>query len=275
MAERFWRQYDVDIVSGIRAGCIQHDPPLTVSLDLFIPTEIRTSLLEHLAIPASASGLLSTGSFRGTTRLRHSESFDLDVDVLLASGPLFDIASHKMELAQLTQKLQELLATRKQKTPILGDSILHSFDILAAPLGAVRKKAAEVFASGADEVFEDGMESSFVRNLDAFLKSEGHNALQAAEELIRSPETNKELTFEATRLLGGMDDPGSHISRRKFLEELLDSDSVRLRHAAASGLAAMDDPAALSTVERATNKESNELLKRYLTLVADQLRHLK
>jgi hypothetical protein len=117
------------------------------------------------------------------------------------------------------------------------------------------------------------MQSSFARNLFALLKSEGYNALQAAEELIRSPETNKDVAFEATRLLGSVDDPGSHIARRKFFEELLDSTPVHLRHAAASGLAAMDDPAALSAVERATANERNGRLKSYLTLVVDQLQH--
>jgi hypothetical protein len=223
------------------------------------------------------SDVVLIGSATEPPLMPRPKGFHVDLVVLHAKGHLAAFsdlpiaARSKLELEPETLKLQEVLETRKANAQILGDSVLHSFDILSFGPGAIRQKAAAVFASGGEEILEDGMESSFTRNLSALLKEQGQNALLAVEDLVRSPETNRELAFEATRLLGALDDSWSLTLRRKFLEELLDSTSVRLRHAAASGLAAMDDPAALSAVERAVINEQNERLKKYLALVVQQL----
>jgi hypothetical protein len=213
--------------------------------------------------------LLFERGFGESVRTNVSTTLDADVPPFFPILP--ETAFHGVTLVPETLKLQEFLATRLPNTSILGESILHSFDVLSGISSAVGKATAAVFASGSEEVLEDGVESSFARDLEALLRAHGHSALLAVEDLIRAPETNKELAFEATRMLGSVDDAKSHDLRRKFLEELLDSAVARLRHAAASGLAAMDDPASLSAIERAAVKESNGLLRKYLARVADQL----
>jgi len=156
-----------------------------------------------------------------------------------------------------------------------SSNVLSSTDPLLAPSDFVRRKAVDIFTAAVEETFEDGMESNFSQSLATLLKAHGTAALAAVEDLILSPETNVEVAVEAARLLGAADDPTSRSQRRAFLEKLLSLPSVRIRHAAASGLAAMDDPGSLPALAGAIEREDNRRLRQYLRLVVDQLERAK
>jgi hypothetical protein len=148
-------------------------------------------------------------------------------------------------------------------------------DALPRPRNFFWHKVSEAFAAAAEDTFEDGIETDFSRSLRSLIKTHGIAAVAGVEDLILSPETNIEVAVEATRLLGAVDDPASRPYRRTFLERLLDSASARIRHAAASALAAMDDPATLPALISAIERERNRRLRQYLELVVDQLEHTR
>ena len=150
--------------------------------------------------------------------------------------------------------------------------LLNSTDRLQGASRLVESKFAEAVAVAGKEWFEDGVESEFSRALSALLHTYRDAAIAPIETFFASPSTNVEVAVEAARWLGRADHPASHHYRRTLLERVLSrAPATRLRHGAASGLAAMDDPSSLPTVIEARDRESNQRLRRFLQLVVDQL----
>jgi hypothetical protein len=126
------------------------------------------------------------------------------------------------------------------------------------------------------EWFEDGVESRLYRALSTLLYSYGDTAVAAIETFLDAPTSNTESVVEVAQWLGEADHEASHHYRRTLLEKvLLRTPSIRLRHGAAVGLAALDDPSSLGAVIEARDRERNRRLRRYLELVADQLERTK
>ena len=150
--------------------------------------------------------------------------------------------------------------------------LLNSTDRLQGASRLVESKFAEAVALAGKEWFEDGVESEFSRALSTLLHTYRDAAIAPVETFFISPSANVEVAVEAARWLGRVDHPASRHYRRTLLEKvLLNAPSTRLRHGAASGLAAMDDPFSLPAVVEASNRESNQRLRRFLQLVVDQL----
>jgi len=150
--------------------------------------------------------------------------------------------------------------------------LLNSTDRLQGASRLVESKFAEAVALAGKEWFEDGVESEFSRALSTLLHTYRDAAIAPVETFFTSPSANVEVAVEAARWLGRVDHPASRHYRRTLLEKvLLNAPSTRLRHGAASGLAAMDDPFSLPAVVEASNRESNQRLRRFLQLVVDQL----
>jgi len=150
--------------------------------------------------------------------------------------------------------------------------LLNSTDRLQGASRLVESKFAEAVAVAGKEWFEDGVASEFSRALSTLLHTYKNAAIAPVETFFASPSTNVEIAVEAARWLGRVDHPTSHRYRRTLLEKvLLSAPSTRLRHGAASGLAAMDDPSSLLVVMEARDRESNQRLRRFLQLVVDQL----
>ncbi len=154
-----------------------------------------------------------------------------------------------------------------------ASGLLNSTDIAFGVARLVDAKLRRAFTEAAGEWFEDGVESRFSRSLSTLLMVYGDAAVAAMEPWLASPTSNPEVVVEAAAWLGEIDHAPSAQYRRTLLEKLLFSRraSTRVRHGAASGLASMDDPAALSAVIRARDQESNERLRHFLGLVAEQL----
>ncbi len=149
--------------------------------------------------------------------------------------------------------------------------ILNWTDPLSEPSSLAVRRVADLLAAAVEETFEDGVESSFSQGLAALFKSHKVATLAAVEAVVLSPDTNVEVAVEAIRLLGELEDLTSRPYRRGLLEKLLASPSARLRHAAASGLAVMDDPESLPALTAAFDREGNRRLRQYFELVVDQL----
>ncbi len=129
---------------------------------------------------------------------------------------------------------------------------------------------AVTFAGG--EWFEDGVESRFSRTLSMLAFAYGDAVVASVERFLASPDVNKEVAVEAAQWLGEVDHPASRAYRKNLLEKVLGTSSaVRIRHGAAAGLAAMDDPSSLPAVIEARDRETNRGLQNFLQLVVDQL----
>lgn len=122
-----------------------------------------------------------------------------------------------------------------------------------------------------DEVFTDGMESVFSHRLTRTIEDYGDTAVLAIEKLMGLDQVNVEVAGEILRQLGSMEDPRAHHSRLAILVANLLSPDPRIRDAASLGLAALDDPEAISDIQKALDREPSSLLRRNLKLVMDQL----
>jgi hypothetical protein len=164
-----------------------------------------------------------------------------------------------------------LMAACAEPAALFGDT-LSSTDPTAGISRLVGSKFVEAVASAEQEWFEDGVESQFFRTLSALVHAYGDVAVATMETFLGSPVSNTEVAVEAAQWLGEVDHPTSYQYRRTLLEKvLLSAPSTRLRHGAAAGLAALDDPSSLPVVREALQRETNRRLRHFLQLVVDQL----
>ena len=122
-----------------------------------------------------------------------------------------------------------------------------------------------------DEVFEDGIESEFVKGLSAFVEAHRERGLSVVMNTIERGEINAEITTEVLLWLGRLTDPSSHEERLKLLERFLQNASARLRDAASTALALMDDPKALPALKVAIECENVSDLRKDMQQVLAQL----
>lgn len=128
-----------------------------------------------------------------------------------------------------------------------------------------------LFARALELRFEDGMESSFSRDLVELIRTEGSNALEAIANLIADEATNTEVAGEALRWLGYMDDAATRRDRLGLLLDSLLSPHMRVRDGALLGIAAIDDPAALPALRDALVREASPSLREDIEQVIEQL----
>jgi hypothetical protein len=137
----------------------------------------------------------------------------------------------------------------------------------------VESKFNDAVAHRGEEWADEYAEPSFNRALSSLLYIHGDTLVAVAQAFLSAPTSNVEIVFETAQWLGAVDHDQTKYYRRSVLEKLLDAVSPRIRHGAASGLAAMNDPSALGAVRRARDRERdrNRLLHAYLELVVSQL----
>ena len=119
----------------------------------------------------------------------------------------------------------------------------------------VELSVERVLAAGSDEVFEDGMESSFSRALVALIAEHGDGAIQALHDAILQGRVNAEAAGEALRWVGQIEDPGTVEKRRLLLEGCLACVSPTVRDGASLGLAFVDDPRSVAALRAAVDRE--------------------
>jgi hypothetical protein len=128
-----------------------------------------------------------------------------------------------------------------------------------------------IFWAAKGEFFEDGMESTFSRQLNSVVKKYGNDAMEVITCLIVYERVNPEVADEALRWLGRMEDSESYEYRRWLLERSLNLSSHRVRDGAILGLASMDDKHAIPYLKHAMAKEQCAELKVDMEQVLEQL----
>lgn len=133
------------------------------------------------------------------------------------------------------------------------------------------KQVSSIFTKAKEEIFEDGMESDFSRNLFNFIKSYAHSAMEAIIPVTLSNQTNTEVASEALRILGRLNHKATYRERLWLLERGLYSTSARVRDGAVLGLAFLDDPLAIAPLKSAIERERIPELRQDMEQVLAQL----
>src|SRR5271157_1260620 len=129
----------------------------------------------------------------------------------------------------------------------------------------------DVFRKGADQEFEDGMESDFSRELDVLVEVYGPSSKEVLSRLLEDSSISASVWAEALRWLGRMDHQGSYEARLWVLERALSSPFAVVRDGAALGLASMNDKSAIPYLQRAMNSERVDELRADMNEVLSQL----
>ncbi len=128
-----------------------------------------------------------------------------------------------------------------------------------------------IFWAARGEVFEDGMDSAFSRELNSIIKEYGDDAIDVVTGLIVYQRVNLEVAGEALRWLGRIEDLESYNFRRWLLEHCLGLSSTRVKDGATLGLASMDDRHAIPYLKKAIQEEQCTELKADMEQVLEQL----
>ena len=129
----------------------------------------------------------------------------------------------------------------------------------------------ELFMSALEIEFEDGMMSSFSKGLYDLILNYGYLAMQQVAYLITKDIPNPEVSSEALRWLGRLDDSSTHDWRLWLLKKCLTSYSPLIRDGAALGLTSMHDKSAIPDLQEAINRETIVELRSDLQQVLDVL----
>jgi HEAT repeat protein len=107
--------------------------------------------------------------------------------------------------------------------------------------------------------------------LVTLVENYSHVAIEVLTDLIIGEQVNAAVASEALRWIGHIEDPSSHLERRRFLERSLNHSSAYVRDGAALGLSFMDDPGAIPSLKRAVEREIIEELRHDLQQILGQL----
>lgn len=138
-------------------------------------------------------------------------------------------------------------------------------------LRGIEQRVCTIFADAEEQVFEDGIESDFSRELLALISLYGRVAIDPIVRLIISESANKEIAAEALRAIGRIRQSSTHRDRLWLLEHGLYSSSARVRDGATLGLAYLDDPVAVIPLKLAIEREQIPELREDMQQVLDQL----
>ena len=196
----------------------------------------------------------------------------LAVGLASSFSPQYELRTRMLTLP-IRWRLGAVLETHTRETPESWESTvtLSSTDPIITKPDYLRNRVSELFASAAEENFEEGTESPFAKGLLALIRDYGNAAVAALESTLEPGRTDIEVAREVLRWLGAIDHSQSGRYRRAVLEKHLKASSARLRYAAGLGLAEMDDPAAIPALIAAIRTEAHDKIRWHFQLVLDQL----
>lgn len=128
-----------------------------------------------------------------------------------------------------------------------------------------------LYWQASDEVFEDGVESKFSRSLLDVLANYGAIAVSALAKLVIDARANEEISAEALRWIGLMEDSSTKKQRLWLLEKSLSNPSARIRDGATLGISFMDDPSAAVILRDAIESEQIGELREDMEAVLEEL----
>lgn len=130
---------------------------------------------------------------------------------------------------------------------------------------------AEIFYSVTNLYFEDGMETEFSNNVISFIMRYRKQAIDTLGQFIQDTKPDPRLVSEALYWIGEIEDHTTHRDRRILCERLLEHPSPCVRDGAVIGLASLDDPEAIPSLEKALEQEPFESLKKYIQQAITEL----
>ncbi|GAB5494646.1 MAG: hypothetical protein Phog2KO_48610 [Phototrophicaceae bacterium] len=154
-------------------------------------------------------------------------------------------------------ELSTIVETTNETSEASFDEVFQEFKIL--------------FAQGKNELFEDGEESLFSKELISMIKKYREISFDALASLMNNQAISHEVISEALRWIGRMESSIYYQQRKWLLEYSLKNSSARVRDGAVIGLAAINDPHSIQYVEKALNQEQNFLLKQNIQQLLNQL----
>ena len=122
-----------------------------------------------------------------------------------------------------------------------------------------------------DEVFEDGVQGPFARELRRFLLVHASNAIEFLQNYSFAEGARFAIVAEILRYVGMDDDLSTREARLQLLIRHLGHSSPTVRDASGIGLAHMNDRRALSHLRNAVRRERYPELRDDLALVVKQL----
>lgn len=129
----------------------------------------------------------------------------------------------------------------------------------------------QMFERGASEFFEDGMDSSFARELVLSVIEHGSATIDAIAEYLFSTTANFDVGSEALRRIADIKDRRSLASRWALLQRSLKHRSSRVRDGAILGFATLDDHRALEVLKSVETEEPIPELQKLIQKVIEQL----
>ena len=232
-----------------------------------------TKIWDQSYSPGSASSKTHGDEVAESSRLGRSSAnlLELDWDIL---EELFDkrgtldwvLADHHVELLgnHILSFATELTASSTSSS----EDLVRYHDAKA-----VLSEVQNLFSLATFINLEPGMENSFSEGLEQVIERFGDGALDEIRELILNEETKSAIAMEALQYIGRSDCKRWRVSRRRVLERcLLESRSAWIRDGAGLGLASLDDPQSIESLEKAIAKETSSVLQNDLRLVLNQLK---
>jgi len=138
----------------------------------------------------------------------------------------------------------------------------------------IDQKIEALFWAYSNEDFEDGMDSEFISEIIASIRTYGTRAVEAIRRIVLEQNLQPHIAFEALRWLGRVSHPETYWSRLFFLETCLGSPSRMMRDGAALGLASMKDTHAIPYLRDAIAREEIQDLRKDLETVLSRLEKL-
>lgn len=180
-----------------------------------------------------------------------------DVEYFPVAQFALDIEEEDQVQVYASQAFAATFVARDTRSPVethgtAGD-ITAARDVLFT--STIEEQIKHVFREAVGQDFEDGMESAFSRAVVAIIEERGRKAIDALTRLVAANILDTELTSEALRWIGSMDDAGTHDARRELLEGCLGHSDYLVRDGAICGLSGLEDATSISEVRRALDRE--------------------
>lgn len=129
------------------------------------------------------------------------------------------------------------------------------------------KHLNSLIVAAKDEVFEDGVESAFIKGLRSFLDAYSTIAVSAIEDAKETGKIPESIAAEMSRFFGDVDHAATRTQRFQLLSRWLSDQSVIVRDGAAIGLGYFGGHAALDRLRAAYEDE-------LVAVIRDDLRDL-
>jgi HEAT repeat protein len=168
-------------------------------------------------------------------------------------------ADYPMDQGRFWQILDQLLVDATNATVSKTDAHLQ-------------QEVEAQFAAARNETFEDGFNSSLSFELYRLVLRYANDAVAAISGTILSERVSPDVVAEALRCLGQMQNTATYDARRQLLERALQCSSHVVRDAAVIGLADLNDPHSVSSLEEAASCEQYKLLRSNMLQLLARLR---